>query len=151
MLLTTATEPLLVCAMSHAGPAGDCRRGERVYASDPRVAAAANWFVSPDVPESEWPTPFDQVVAEDERKHKAELEAERQRRIAACEANRVRLEAPAILKAKRDIYDFTRLRLIVKGSTVGADDPAVAEDVDGWIVLAAKGSSGRSSCGPSTR
>jgi hypothetical protein len=40
--------------------------------------------------------------------------------------------APQTVRAKRNVYDFTRGRLILKGSTALETDDVVAEHLDDW-------------------
>lgn len=45
-------DPIVVCIEGHMSPAGAARRGDRLRASDPRVAAAPVYF-APDIADGE--------------------------------------------------------------------------------------------------
>jgi hypothetical protein len=128
--MSTSTEkaPLLVCTMSHAGPAGIAQRGEFYRADHPLVQHAPQWFVDAGTPENEWGvTPFDRALAETEAQNRAQEEAAHQARVDRANRNPVKLGTPGILKATDDILDLERGRKVLRGSRVFETDPLAVE------------------------
>lgn len=110
--------------------AGRAFGGQRFLGSDPLVQAAPHQFVRDTVPEKLAPHPLDRVT--NQHIIEAHEKAERQRCEfeAACRKNPLKLEAPPLVKARRDIYarHAGRPTLIRKGSVLLATDPIVVSD-----------------------
>jgi hypothetical protein len=117
---------VVVCTNTFAVGEDVAVRGRRYRSTDPIVVAAPDNFVPHETPESEWKTPFDQAVADDERRG-----AELQRgRLDQAKNNRVTLNVGSVFRARRDVLDLDNLRTIVKHSTVLAGDPLLDTHAD---------------------
>ncbi len=138
MAVATKIDPsaIYVCAIAHlSGPnAAATQEGEELKGSDPRVQAAPRYFVEQGTPKAEWPTEVDDAVATNEANARAVEEEKRRRFEAQAKANPVKIEAPLMVKAKRDIVGVLdgQAATVKKGSTLPVSHPFVVENLDSF-------------------
>jgi hypothetical protein len=112
-----------------SGPHGSVRRGEILRADDPRRTQAPTYFVDQETLEHEELSPFDYVVAENERRERDEREQFER----AASNNRIVLKVNT-RTLRRDLvlrHDGEPVT-IVKGSVVVADHQLVRDHPDAW-------------------
>lgn len=132
--MTTATDSILICTEAHSGPAGDVKHGERLRASDPRVAQAPALFVPDGTPETEWPSHWARLAEQAEQREREEREERERLFLAAAKRNPVRLAAPRILTCRRDHAAMLdgKPAFVKKGSEALASDPVVTVEPSAW-------------------
>lgn len=136
---TTTTNPeadeVWVCAIGHASPFGDFKKGTRLRGDHPAVQAYAGVYFAPDgTPDSELPNAY---AMNEERRHKAQMEAEQAAREAfEAEARRNPVTlSPRLVKSTRDFYGHIdgSPALVRKGSqALEADEIVRSYPEAGW-------------------
>lgn len=115
-----------------ARPLGVAREQE-LRGSDPRVREHPQNFVELGTPREEWPTPLDHVIAINTQREQERRERERRKFEEAAKRNKRRVETK-VARATRDIicrYEGVPA-MIVKGSTLPADDPVVLSNLEAF-------------------
>lgn len=131
MATATKTADTVVCMEAHCNPATPhvVPYESEWAANDPVVEAAPHLFISKSAPRSQWKSPFDEVVAVNDERSRELEEARKAAWERRAKTNPVKLEAPRLVTAKRDVVgEFDgQPATVQKGSKLPADHPFVLE------------------------
>jgi hypothetical protein len=105
-----------------------------VRADAPVALAHPHLFVSENTPDSEIPTVWDEIVAENERREHEEREAADGAFAAEAAKNKIKLPEPDVVTAKQDFAAryLGQPTLILKGSKALSSDAIVTDHLEMW-------------------